>query len=121
VGDCFPASASRLSGIDHLATSADLLWRLRRQPAVDQAGDHANANAVRQGVPVGLLSPYRLPSGGSDSHSCDLDRMVAALFDTNRFHCVPGEHKACYHLGREALSHQFRIGDTTQAGIGQYF
>jgi hypothetical protein len=70
---------------------------------------------------VGLLSPYRLPSGGRNSHSYDLDRMVAALFDVNHFHRVPGEHKACDHLGREALSHQFRIGDTTQAGIGHYF
>jgi hypothetical protein len=70
---------------------------------------------------VGLLSPNRLPSGGRNSHSYDLDRMVAALFDVNDFHRVPGEHKACYHLGREALSHQFRIGDTTQAGISHYF
>jgi hypothetical protein len=62
----------------------------------------------------------RPPSGVCDSHSHDLDWAVAGLFDINRRHGAPGEHKACYHLSREALGHQLRIGSTTQAGVAQY-
>jgi hypothetical protein len=80
-------------------------------------------------LPLGICSffthlmrrAFDRPSAGvCDSHSHDLDRVVASLFAINRRYGAPGEHKACYHLSREALGHQFRIGSTTQAGVGQY-
>src|ERR1700730_7092549 len=62
-----------------------------------------------------------LPAGVRDPHSHDLYRAAGAIFALTRRHRAPGEYKACHHLSREALVHQLRVGNTTQAGVGQYF